>query len=347
MPDLLVTVEGPAGRLDLAVPAEAPVADLLAPVAEALGVTCHGKGHGGWTLGLLGGDLLPAGESLVASGVRDGDVLVLGATAPAVASPVAPWPRPSDAPGRGWDPVSSPSAGDPPRAPIIAVPPAASGLAETTATTLLAEALATRTGQLTVIIDAHPPADLPRERVTPGHEIAAFGQSVQGAKGVASGRPAPAHEVTAADLLALTDHPALTREELLGLLTWCGPRLGLVAGRPGRGPPLADRDWRRLLRGLARHGLTLVVDCPAGPGHPATRAVVATADQLVLLVEPQPSPATRLMARALADRGLPVVALSRRGEVGRVAEVLVADWPALGLGLGLAAPSPGLPSAAG
>jgi hypothetical protein len=196
-------------------------------------------------------------------------------------------------------------------APVIAVLSADAGMGRTAATAQLAGALAARTGQLTVAVDAHPGA------------------------GSLSERLGPAHSVTAADLLALIDHPALTGEELCGFLTWRGPCLGLLPNRRDRGPPLATRDWRRLLGGLVRHGLTVVVDCPPGPSQPATRAVVAAADQLLLLVEPDPSAPSRRMARALADQGRPPVAVPWPAEICQVAETLIADWPALGL----AAPS--------
>lgn len=304
MPVLLVTVVGPAGRLDLAVPAEVPVGALLEPLAEAHGATGPAPATGGWSLRPLGGDPLRAGASLLAAGVRDGDVVVLGPGDRPVVEPAPSPPRRR----AGGGPVATTSTGRP--APVVAVLSAAAGMGRTTATALLAGALAARTGRLTVAVDAQPGG------------------------GSLSGRLAPGHEVVAGDLLAVTDHPALTREELLGLLAWPSPRLGVVANHGGRGPPLRDRDWRRLLRGLARHGLVLVVDCPPGLGHPGTRAVVATADQLVLLAGPQPSPATRTMARALAERGLPVAAVAQPTEVGRIAEVLVADWAPLGLAPG-------------
>jgi WXG100 protein secretion system (Wss), protein YukD len=329
MSTVLVTVVGPAGRLDLAVPAELPVGALLEPLAEAHGVTGPASA-GDWSLRPLGEDPLPAGASLIAAGARDGDIVILGAGDRPVAEPApsSPGRRAGGGPGRraGGGPVPATGTVRQP-APVIAVLSATAGMGRTTTTALLAGALAARTGRLTVAVDAHPGGDS------------------------LSGRLAPEHEVVAGDLLAVIDHPALTHEELLGFLAWAGPRLRVVANRGGRGPPLRDRDWRRLLGGLARHGLVPVVDCPPGLGHPATRGVVATADQLVLLVEPRPSPPTRVMARALAERGLPVAAMAQPAEggrltgVGRVAEVLVADWAALGLALpaGGGEPSPRRP----
>jgi MinD-like ATPase involved in chromosome partitioning or flagellar assembly len=202
---------------------------------------------------------------------------------------------------------------------VIGVLSANDGMGRTAAAVQLAGALAARTGQLTVAVDAHPVA------------------------GSLSERLAPSQVVTAADLLVLIDHPKLTREELCGFLSWHGPCLGLLPSRRDRGPPLAARDWRRLLGGLVRHGLTLVVDCPPGPSPPATRAVAAAADQLLLLVEPQPSAASRRMARALADQGRPPLAVTWPAEIGRVADTLVADWPALGLAAPSTATRGGLP----
>ena len=84
MPVLLVTVVGPAGAVDLAVPAGPPVRDLLGPLTRVVGGAVDGKDTCGEPfLALPGGDPLPPDRSLVASGVADGDVLVVGAGPPA------------------------------------------------------------------------------------------------------------------------------------------------------------------------------------------------------------------------------------------------------------------------
>jgi hypothetical protein len=185
----------------------------------------------------------------------------------------------------------------------------------------------------------------------------------------------------AADLLALVDHPAFTRRELIACLGGHDRGLALLAsgcGR-GRGPPLDWRDWVRLVWGLARHASAVVVDCGPGLGGPGARVALATADQVVLVAEPHPSPATRWTARTLVDRGLPVVVVRAweppgpdavghadqlpgirgvvpfpagvrgvapcppghsaepiptpwRDHARRLAQLLVADWTALGIG---------------
>jgi WXG100 protein secretion system (Wss), protein YukD len=173
------------------------------------------------------------------------------------------------------------------RAPVIGVLSATAGMGRTTVAALLAGALAAGTGQLTVAVDVDP------------------------GPGSLSDRLAPGHDISATDLLALVDHPALTEGELLAFLVPCAPGLRLLATRlrRDRGPPLAGRDWSRMVGGLARHGITQVLDCPPGLADPGTRAVLASADQIVLVVEPTPAPASRRMARDLTERGLPVVAV--------------------------------------
>jgi hypothetical protein len=99
---LLVTVAYGQWRRDLAVRADVPIADLLGPLAEALGV---GRGRPGGDpgrgLGLapLCGPPLPLERSLVACAVGHGAVLVLV--------------RPPDAPSRAKVP-GTPRAADPP-----------------------------------------------------------------------------------------------------------------------------------------------------------------------------------------------------------------------------------------
>jgi hypothetical protein len=172
-------------------------------------------------------------------------------------------------------------------------------------TALLAGALAEICGDLTVAVDAHPGV------------------------GSLSERLAPDHQVTAGDLLALIDHPALTREELVACLAGRDQGLAVLASRSSRGgpPPLDQRDWMRLGRGLARNGFPLVLDCGPGLGDPGARAALATADQIVLVAEPHPSPASRWMARTLVDKGLPVVVVPPRAPPAFDATALAGQLP--------------------
>jgi hypothetical protein len=180
---------------------------------------------------------------------------------------------------------------------------AVAGIGRTTVAALLASTLAAAREGLTVAVDTRP---------GPGSLSELLGAGA---------------DVPAADLLALLDHPALTGDELAACLA--GRRAGpaVVAAGTARGsrapaPPvtpgvhghgdarLDPRALARLVAGLARHAGALVLDCGPGLGDPGARVAVATAGQLVLVTEPQPSPATRRLAGALLDLGHAVVALA-------------------------------------
>jgi WXG100 protein secretion system (Wss), protein YukD len=284
---VLVTVAGLSGRRDLVVPAEAPIGDLLGPVAVALAgddPAAPAPAGGGpaaavradWRLAPLGGDALPPERSLAACGIGDGATLTLTLGTPA-------------------DAVQPPLAGAAPRprrCAVVGVVSAADGVGRTTVAALLASVLAATRDGLTVAVDTRPAPDPRTERLAPDDG---------------------AH---AGDVLGLLDHPALTTDELAACLAPRGAGPALVAAasrspaRAGGGPPAAPLDrraWALLVHGLARHASALVLDCGPGLGGAGARAVLAAADQLVLVTEPMPSPESRRVAGALADRGHAVV----------------------------------------
>jgi hypothetical protein len=281
---LLVTVAGPSGRRDLAVPAGVPVGDLLGPVAAALpgddpAAAAAGQpdeaGHARWRLAPLGEDPLPPERSLAACGIGDGAILTL-----------TPDPPPASN-GAATSPASSSAATAPRsrRCAVVGVVSAAAGTGRTTVAALLAAVrAATRQGPA-VAVDAHP------------------------GPGSLTDRLAPGHDVPARDLLGLLDHPALDSGELLACLD--GPRPGgpAVVG-VGGSPAPGRRAWSLLVQGLARHADALVLDCGPGLADQGARAAVATADQLVLVTEPAPSPGSRRVAGALADLGHAVVVVA-------------------------------------
>jgi hypothetical protein len=88
MTTLVVTVAWRGRRRDLVVPADVPVADLLRPLATAVGSGAPAVGSGGagrsaagpdgeLALAPLGGAPLPADRTLGVCGIGDGAVLVL------------------------------------------------------------------------------------------------------------------------------------------------------------------------------------------------------------------------------------------------------------------------------
>ncbi|MFE6731060.1 type VII secretion integral membrane protein EccD [Streptomyces californicus] len=74
-----LTVRAPARSIDLAVPADVPVADLLPAVLGYAGDNLEEAGldHGGWVLQRLGGEPLDEERTLDSYGLRDGDTLFL------------------------------------------------------------------------------------------------------------------------------------------------------------------------------------------------------------------------------------------------------------------------------
>jgi type VII secretion integral membrane protein EccD len=76
-----LTVYGPRSRVELAVPAHVPVADIMPTVLGYLGpqLADAGLAHGGWVLQQLGGQPLDEDQSTAALGLYDGDVLHLRA----------------------------------------------------------------------------------------------------------------------------------------------------------------------------------------------------------------------------------------------------------------------------
>jgi type VII secretion integral membrane protein EccD len=74
-----ITVSSPQRRVDLTLPAEVPLAELLPDLLQRAGdgLADQGQQHGGWALHRFGGTRIAATESMAAAGVRDGEVLHL------------------------------------------------------------------------------------------------------------------------------------------------------------------------------------------------------------------------------------------------------------------------------
>ncbi len=74
-----VTVSTPRRRVDVALPEQVPLAELLPEVLRHAGegLADDGEQHGGWLLRRADGTVLAGGQALAAQGVRDGAVLHL------------------------------------------------------------------------------------------------------------------------------------------------------------------------------------------------------------------------------------------------------------------------------
>ncbi|WP_436942708.1 type VII secretion integral membrane protein EccD [Streptomyces sp. SudanB66_2053] len=84
-----ISVRAPAKSIDLAVPGDVPVADLLPALLDYAGEEAQEAGleHGGWILQRLGGAAVDEESTLDAAGVRDGDTLYLRPRAEALPEP--------------------------------------------------------------------------------------------------------------------------------------------------------------------------------------------------------------------------------------------------------------------
>ncbi|MBY8871726.1 type VII secretion integral membrane protein EccD [Micromonospora sp. PLK6-60] len=72
-----ITIVAPRTRMDLALPSDVPLADLLPTLLRYAGEDLADEGvrHGGWRLSRLGGPPLDGGRTATQLGVRDGEVL--------------------------------------------------------------------------------------------------------------------------------------------------------------------------------------------------------------------------------------------------------------------------------
>ncbi|MFV2099489.1 type VII secretion integral membrane protein EccD [Micromonospora sp. LOL_024] len=74
-----VTVSAPQRRVDVALPEQVPLAEVLPELLRhaGVGLADDGERHGGWLLRRADGSMLATGQALLAQGVRDGEVLHL------------------------------------------------------------------------------------------------------------------------------------------------------------------------------------------------------------------------------------------------------------------------------
>lgn len=74
-----VTISAPQRRVDVALPEQVPLAELLPDVLRhaGVGLADDGEQHGGWVLRRTDGALLATAQALLPQGVRDGEVLHL------------------------------------------------------------------------------------------------------------------------------------------------------------------------------------------------------------------------------------------------------------------------------
>lgn len=121
----------------------------------------------------------------------------------------------------------------------------------------------------------------------------------------------PRHELFVDDLLKSMDAPDMT-------VTWLDSHLGRAAHGlmvlpaptdPARMERLDEDAYSRVIRRLKEYVGIVVLDCGTGLQEPASRAALATADQLVLVTDAEPATASLVAeaARLLEHTGKPLV----------------------------------------
>jgi WXG100 protein secretion system (Wss), protein YukD len=331
---VLVTVAGLSGRRDLAVPADVPVGDLLEPIAAALAEgRPGGTGRARRRLGLLGGDPLPPERSLISCGVGDGAILTLEADPPPTTTrpplPGAATPRPR-------------------RCVVVGVVSAGAGVGRATVAALLAAVLAAARQGLTVAVDAQPGPGSLGDRLAPDLDVPA-GELL----GLLDHPALTAGELTAC-LTGREDRPALVTvgrgsrapdrrawtllvqglaRHAGALVVDCGRGLGGAGARAAVAAadqlvlvtePAPSPQSRRIAAALVDLGHAVVVagaSLAGGSGSAAASGVLPGVRGVVPL--PRPALAT---PREWAE-----VPPWWRRPARQLADLLAADWPALGM----------------
>src|SRR5215472_5156106 len=345
---VLVTVQGPEQRVELQLPCDRPVMELLPLLVDVCARNGHSEGAR-WELAPLGGLAYDAERTLLEVGVVDGALLHLRdaslvfepwdgmlpqdrtrmvlpprvtpldrviATAGAVLRPSS-WAEPVPAqqaqPGQIVNPSSltvrsGPGPGDRARlswrstgylhrleetivAPqlhrcaTIAVMSPKGGVGKTTTTTLLGSLFALLRRDRIVAIDTNP-------------DFGSLGRQL-----------APEHTIFVDDLFEVLEAPELTATALDNHLGRAAHGLMVLPAPtdPVRVSRLDAAAYTQVVRKLQQMVGVIVLDTGTGLHEPAARAALATADQVVLVSDLEPSTASLVAEAAalLAQDGLP------------------------------------------
>jgi MinD-like ATPase involved in chromosome partitioning or flagellar assembly len=349
-PSVLVTVQGPEQRVELQLPGDRPIGELM-PLLLEVCVGAHLPEEARWELAPLGGLAFDDARTLADAGVVDGSLLHLrdaglafaeaddgllpqertrlvlpprvplidrlaaaagAALRPEASGPAYPalLPQPGQivdpstltvrsAPGlterarlcwrstdyvqRLEDVVVMPQLY---RCATIAVMSPKGGVGKTTITTLLGSLFALLRRDRIVAIDSNP-------------DFGSLGRQL-----------APEHTVFVDDLHDVLDEPELTATALDNHLGRAAHGLMVLPAPtdPARVGRLDAPAYTRVVQKLQQMVGVIVLDTGTGLHEPAARAALATADQIVLVTDPEPSTAS-LVAEAAAllrQDGLPL-----------------------------------------
>jgi MinD-like ATPase involved in chromosome partitioning or flagellar assembly len=307
---VLVTIVGPAGRADAAAPADTPVRELLPTFAQLTGA---GDARG-WDVGPPGSSALLADGTLGDQGVVDGSVLHLrrqGEEPEVAAAVIAPGEEAVD----GSTPVRRTRDALPEWLGFggrlrAACRPDAGGAAvrgpwhvrmragwrESSYERRLEEAIRARRLSRPVTIAVVSPS-AGAGRTTIATLLGSLLAELRVDRAVVLDAAAAAPAVAAEDLLAMLEN-GLSATQLDAYLVPANDGLEVLPVAPR-----ADaRTYERLIGRVRETAGLLIVDCGAGLDDPSAQAALATADQVVVVVEAGPASA-QLAARASASLG--------------------------------------------
>jgi len=318
---LLLTITGPECSLDLALRGDLPLAELVPGLVDTKLVAADTGTSEHWTLAFPDGKPLDVDRSLTASGVVDGQVLLLRpasersvgvgdavahevvrpglpATRSRAGLPTGPTRRERLTGGRRRQIARLDAAiQDVPlrRCVTIAVVSPKGGVGKSTVSVLLGSLL----------------ARLRVDRVT-----AVDSDSDYGSLGPWL---APTHPISVNELAAEIEQPGYLPGDALDHMA-VGPEGLRICPAPRDPAAMAslDRDrYARLLRRLKDTVGILVLDCGTGLGQPGVQAAILASDQLVIVSDAEPSTLTHVAQAAglLRHVGPPVIAVVNRARL--------------------------------
>ena len=124
MSTLLITIDGPREKVDLAVPGGIPIEELMPVILEMTGSDSGDSASDGWTIARPDGELLPAERTLSDCGVSDGAVLALRPPEGADGAGTTPEDQAPEEPPAEDPATEAPAAGAAPPEPSAEPEPA-------------------------------------------------------------------------------------------------------------------------------------------------------------------------------------------------------------------------------
>ena len=268
---LLITLDSPSGRHDVAVPQDALIDDLVPSLVE---VCEGGQGADGWRLVPIGETALPGTRTLRECGIYAGAVLTLvgpgrlenaeGDAEQRAKERAIDIDRAGDAAYMRLlgDAIAAPRLG---ASTVIAVISEHHAAGATTVAVLLGMLLADLRDDQVAVVDANPESGALSHWMVPDS--------------------APSREAYVALF-----RPNLAPEQVRAALVSASPKLSILAApaEPAGAAAGAPAGWSRVIEHLRRLHNIVILDCGAGTHRPLSKAALDAADQVVLVSKPQP-----------------------------------------------------------